>query len=303
MFRDERRSFNPGSRMQITLFSVPYDSGRRADRMGAGPLRLLKSGLAVRLEEDGHQVTNRSVELPPAFRATEIAAAFELGAALARGVAEAVKAGTFPLVLSGNCGPAALGCVGGLQSQMNIFWFDAHGDFNTPETTRSGFLDGMALAAVTGRCWSGLAGGIPGFRNVVEGNVTSIGVRDLDHEEAAAFQASDVRRVDVSSLRTELPKTLSNQGCIAGSPAYVHLDLDVLDPVEGRMNEFAAPDGLSLDDLKWCLAQIASSQPIRAASVTAFDPASDTTGRAAMVAMAAILALVAAAAASARSYT
>jgi arginase len=100
-----------------------------------------------------------------------------------------------------------------------------------------------------------------------------------------------------------LPKTLSNQGCIAGSPAYVHLDLDVLDPVEGRMNEFAAPDGLSLDDLKWCLAQIASSQPIRAASVTAFDPASDTTGRAAMVAMAAILALVAAAAASARSYT
>jgi Arginase family len=103
--------------------------------------------------------------------------------------------------------------------------------------------------------------------------------------------------------RRESPKTLSNQGCIAGSPAYVHLDLDVLDPVEGRMNEFAAPDGLSPDDLKRCLAQIASSQPIRAASVTAFDPASDTTGRAAMVAMAAILALVAAAAASARSYT
>ena len=107
--------------------------------MGAGPLYLLKSGLAVRLEEEGHLVTIHSIELPPAFRATEIASTFELGAALAGGVAEAVKAGTFPLVLSGNCGPAALGCVGGLQSHMNIFWFDAHGDFNTPETTRSGF--------------------------------------------------------------------------------------------------------------------------------------------------------------------
>ena len=69
------------------------------------------------------------------------------------------------------------------------------------------------------------------------------------------------------------------------------------------MNEFAAPDGLSLDDLKWCLAQIASRQPIRAASVTAFDPACDVTGRAVPAAVGAILALVAAAAASACSQT
>jgi arginase len=196
-----------------------------------------------------------------------------------------------------------LGCVGGLQSQTKIFWFDAHGDFNTPETTRSGFLDGMALAAVTGRCWSGLMRAIPGFRSVVEGHVTAIGVRDLDEDEAAAFEASDVRRVDVHVLRTDLPKTLSNQEGIADSPAYVHLDLDVLDPVEGRMNEFATPEGLSLDDLNWCLAQIANSQPIRAASVTAFDPASDVTGRAATAAVDAILALVAAATASSRSQT
>jgi arginase len=289
--------------MQITLFSVPYDSARRGDRMGAGPLHLLKSGLAVRLEEAGHQVTIRAVELPPAFRATEIAATFELSAALARGVAEAVKTGAFPLVLSGNCAPAALGCVGGLQSRTKIFWFDAHGDFNTPETTRSGFLDGMALAAVAGRCWSGLALAIPGFTGVAESNVTAIGVRDLDEDEAAALQASDVKCVDVHSLRTDLPQVLSRQGRIAELPAYVHLDLDVLDPGEGRMNAFAAPDGLSLDDLKWCLAQVAGCQPIRAASVTSFDPASDVTGRAADAAAGAILALVAAAAASSRSQT
>jgi arginase len=269
--------------------------------MGAGPLHLLKSGLAVRLEEEGHQVTIRSVELPPAFRATEIAGTFALSAALARGVSQTITTGAFPLVLSGNCGPAALGCVAGLQGQTKIFWFDAHGDFNTPETTRSGFLDGMALAAVTGRCWSGLARAIPGFRSVGEGSVTAIGVRDLDEEEAAALQASDVRRVNVPSLRADLPKILSNHGRISDSPAYVHVDLDVLDPVEGRMNEFAVPDGLRLDDLEWCLAQIASRQPIRAASVTAFDPARDATGRATATAVRAVLTLVAAAAASLRS--
>jgi len=160
----------------------------------------------------------------------------------------------------------------------------------------------MALAAVTGRCWSGLARAIPGFRSVIEGNITSIGVRDLDEDEAAAFQASDLRRVDVSSLRTDC-RRLYRIREYRSAPAYVHLDLDVLDPVEGRMNEFAAPDGLSLDDLKWCLAQVAISQPIRAASVTAFDPASDVTGRAATPQSAVIVALVAAAAASARSET
>jgi arginase family enzyme len=99
--------------------------------------------------------------------------------------------------------------------------------------------------------------------------------------------------VNHHSLRTEFSKTLSHQGGIADLPAYVHLDLDVLDPVEGRMNEFAAPDGLSLDDLKWCFAQIARRQPIRAASVTSFDPARDVTGRAATAAAGAIVALVA----------
>ena len=287
--------------MHITLFSVAYDSGRRGDRMGAGPVQLLKSGLAARLEAEGHRITIRAVELPPGYRATEIASTFELAAAVARGVAEALEIGALPLVLSGNCGPAALGCIGGLRSQAKIFWFDAHGDFNTPETTRSGFLDGMALAAVTGRCWARLASAIPGFRPVPESTVTAIGVRDLDGEEATAFRASGIGRIEVQSLRTDLPKILSRQKHIANSPAYVHLDLDALDPIEGRMNEFAAPDGLTLDELKWCLAQIARSHPVRAASVTAYDPTIDVSGRAAASAIGAVLALVAAAAACSRS--
>ena len=61
------------------------------------------------------------------------------------------------------------------------------------------------------------------------------------------------------------------------------------DPIEGRMNEFAAHDGLTLDELKWCFTQIASSPPIRAASVTAYDPAIDVSGRATVSGVSAVL--------------
>jgi hypothetical protein len=137
---------------RLALGAVRLCSSRRAD--GAGPLHLLKSGLVRQLEDEGHRVTIRPVELPATFRATEIAGTFALAAAVARGVAQAIQTGALPVVLSGNCAPAALGCVGGMKRQMHVFWSDAHGDFNTPETTTSGFLDGMALAAVTGRCLS-----------------------------------------------------------------------------------------------------------------------------------------------------
>ena len=68
----------------------------------------------------------------------------------------------FPLVLAGNCN-AAVGVVAGLGPGAAVLWCDAHADFNTPETTTGGFLDGMGLATVTGRCWTSMAARVPGF--------------------------------------------------------------------------------------------------------------------------------------------
>src|SRR6266568_3931238 len=107
----------------------------RGRRMGAGPEHLLRAGLPDRLAGAGHEVHVRVLEAPADSWQAEIRTAFDL----ARGVAEAVRQargiGAFPLVLSGNCGPAALGCVAGLGPSTSILWFDTHGDFNTPETT------------------------------------------------------------------------------------------------------------------------------------------------------------------------
>ncbi len=138
-----------------------------------------------------------------------------------------------------------MGCIGGLQGRTHVFWFDAHGDFNTPETTTSGFLDGMALATVTGRCWQTLSRHIPGVAPISQQNVTTIGVRDLDEDEALAFHGSAIRQVPLPTLRQDLPTVLAERG-LTGETAYLHVDLDVLDPEEGLMNQFSTRflDGL-----------------------------------------------------------
>ena len=154
--------------MDLTLISVPYDSALRGVRMGAGPERLIGAGLPGRLEALGHTVRLETVEHeaePP----TEIRTGFELMRGVAAQVSAAVRAGRFPIVLSGNCN-TAVGTIGGLGGGVGIVWLDAHGDFHTPETTTGGFLDGTGLATATGRCWRALAATVPGFhpRNSVK---------------------------------------------------------------------------------------------------------------------------------------
>jgi arginase len=280
--------------MHIELIAVPYDSAHRGRRMGAGPEHLLRAGLPDRLAEIGHQVHVRVLEAPADGWRAEIRTAFDLTRAVAAAVGDARSTGAFPLVLSGNCGPAALGCVAGLGASPRILWFDAHGDFNTPETTLGGFLDGMALATVTGRCWTQLSAGIPDFRPVPESSIALLGARDLDPLEAAALDQSDVRQVGPADLRTELPSVLASVGRGA-TATYLHLDLDVLDPAEGRVNPFAVPGGLTRADVTWAVGAIAASLPLGAASLTSFDPHSDPTGQAADAALALGLGLVRAA--------
>ena len=265
--------------MEVQLIAVPYDSGRRGERMGAGPERLIDAGLDTRLAAAGHQVHVQTIEAPADAWRAEIRTTFDLAGAVSRAVSEAIAAGRFPLVLSGNCGPAALGCVAGLRNVSAVYWFDAHGDFNTPDTTVGGFLDGMALATLTGRCWPALAAAIPGFAALAESSVILLGARDLDPLEAAALDASAVRLVPPADLRIGLPPVIEERRAPAAGPAYLHLDLDVMDPSEGSVNIYAAPGGLSRQDVAWAVAAIAAATPIGAAALTALDPAADPEGR------------------------
>lgn len=96
-------------------------------------------------------------------------------------IRDAIERQARPIILSGNCGSAALSAVAALNPrEIAIIWFDAHADFNTPETSQSGFLDGMGLAILTGRCWRRLAERFHSFRPVPDTHVTQVGVREND---------------------------------------------------------------------------------------------------------------------------
>jgi arginase len=263
--------------MRVHVIRVPYDAGNRGVRMGAGPERLAS---AAKLRSPDADVTEATVEASTRFRA-EIGTTFDLHRTLAREVRGALDAGRFPLVLSGNCG-AVVGVVGGLGGQTALAWFDGHGDFNTPETTRSGFLDGMALAVATGRCFRGMAASVPGFVPVPEQEAFLVGARDIDPEERTAIEGSRLGWVTVAQIRKEgaaaaLQPVLSR---LRARRIHVHVDLDVHDPTLAPANEFAPKDGLAPHEVQEAVRAIGAALPISSASIGAYDPSVDPEGRA-----------------------
>lgn len=259
----------------ICLVELAYDSGRFNERMGAGPVALLESGLAETLQSKGFNVQVMPVRLPPQF--------YDAGRALVdlqrRAVPivkDAIDGGELPILLSGNCATAALTAVCAIgPSKAGVVWFDAHGDFNTPETSASGFLDGMALAILVGRCWPRLAERFDGFQIVPEKQIIQIGVRNTDDKEQRNLEKSAITRIGSAELPT-LKDTIQQ---LSGRELYVHVDVDVLDVSEGHANSYACAGGLTVSQLSAALELIRQTSHIAVASITAYDPAADSDGR------------------------
>jgi arginase len=137
-------------------------------------------------------------------------------------VAAEVRRTERPVVVSGDCS-TAVGTLAGLQRaglDPAVVWFDAHGDFNTPATTPSGYLGGMVLAVVTGRAGVPL---VDGLTPIAEDRVVLVDARDLDPAEADALAGSAVRRTPVEAL---------DAATLPPGPLYLHVDLDVVDAAE-----------------------------------------------------------------------
>jgi arginase len=190
--------------------------------------------------------------------------AWERMAALYGEVAAAVAAETSTLVVSGDC-TTSLASVAGRRrggDDLGIVWFDAHGDFNTEESSESGYLGGMPLAKICGRGeLDGLAG--LGLDPIDPGRVLLVGARDLDIPEGELLDEAGVRRTSVAKLRLEdLP----------AGPLYVHLDCDVVDPADMPGLTHATPGGTSIDELAAALGTLATSRRVGAVGLAlAFD--------------------------------
>ena len=231
--------------MRVTIVAVPFDSGHRDARMGRGPGHLLELGIADRLRSLGHDVDVRHIEPASEVFPAEIRMAIELQRGVAGAVSEIRARRAFPLVLSGNCN-VAVGVVAGLRStgcpDPAVCWFDAHADFNTPDSTIGGFFDGMAIAMLTGHCWRELGAQVPGFHPIPDSRVLLIGARDIDPLEQRLLDASGVRVARSVDIRADVDALIESA---EARDVYIHLDLDSLDTSEGRANPYAVSGGLS----------------------------------------------------------
>ena len=267
--------------MKLTVLSVPYHLGREGAGMALGPGRYLEAGLAARLEARGHEVEVVEVRRPAPFEG-ELQAVVAVNDALAEAVRAAVTRGALPVVAGGNCN-VALGMTAGMGAgETAVVWFDAHGDYNTPATTPSGFLDGMPLAIACGvahpEAWAQARGEAVDPRACVHA-----GGRDLDPGEVEGFAATGVQVVPGEALRRgeggESTSGQTGRDLEGGGPraahAYLHVDIDVLDPGFVPGVDFPSPGGLTPDGLVAAVRIVAARIPVAGLSVTAYDPERD----------------------------
>jgi arginase len=259
--------------MDARIILVPYDSGHCRKRMGNGPDRIVEHGLRDLLNEIGIRFEAEEIQLEDPFPA-EISAAFEVGRKLSVRVRDCRDQGRFPIVLSGNCN-AAVGTVSGCgPAKTGVIWFDAHGEANTPETTRSGFLDGMPISTLLGRAWQTLAKTIPGFAPLRGDRIILFGARHFDWAEPALLERAGVRRVQTVGEMTNQLQTLVT----LVEQIYLHVDLDVLDPTEATSNQWTPPEGINLQTLLDAIAEVRKRANLASLGIASYDPAVDQDG-------------------------
>lgn len=209
--------------------------------------------------------------------------------ALCRLLADEVAAvradGHLPVVIAGDC-TFSLGVLAALQREtddLSLVWYDAHGDFNTPETTPSGFIGGMPLAMLCGRGEQTIVEGA-GARVQPEANVILTDARDLDPGEKEAVAASGLTHLpNVADLLTlSLPDR----------PLYIHFDSDVLRLTDLSAVNYPAQGGPALETVAASLARLADTGRVAAVSVTMWNPELDEDGRAEQVVMGLVEGLV-----------
>jgi arginase len=270
------RGRRQGEIVQISLIQVPYMAGDDRQGSSKGPRRFIEAGAPQLLFGKGLDVVQESIDRGRPFHDTG-SASLAVGKQLASVVRRCIGARRFPFVLGGGCDVSA-GVLSGFEhSRCGVIWFDAHGDFNTPESTISGYFPGMSLAIVAGDCfvnyWAQIGNSVP----ILKTSILMLGVRDLDPMERDRLETSGIRVVrwhngkpaaNVASALRELAKSVRE--------VYVHIDMDALDPeVAPGVVVGPVPGGLSLNELKDAIHDIFEHFRVRAASLVAYNPDRD----------------------------
>jgi arginase len=188
-------------------------------------------------------------------------------------VDDALSGGNTPVLLAADCSVSATTLPAALRHHPDarVLWLDAHGDYNTPDTSGSGYLGGMCLAAATGEWEAGLGDTVSPERVVLAG------IRDLDPGERELLERSPATVIGASAVET----LVAVKNALSGAPVFIHLDLDVLDPQEFPA-AVPAPGGLSSDKLYDLMEAVAEDSELVGLEITAFEAPEDEDERADM---------------------
>jgi arginase family enzyme len=188
-------------------------------------------------------------------------------------VDDALADGRVPVIAAADCSISVTTLPAALRHRPDakVLWLDAHGDYNTPTTTGSGYLGGMCLAGACGEWDAGLGDTIPAERVVLAG------VRDLDAGERELLERSAAVVIGASVIET----LVAVKNALDAAPAFIHLDLDVLDPDEFPA-AVPAPGGLSSDKLYDLMEAVAEDSELVGVEITAFEAPQDEDIRADM---------------------
>ncbi|QQE74719.1 arginase [Brevibacillus composti] len=283
----------------ISIVGVPLDLG--ADRRGVdmGPSAIRYAGVVARLEQMGLNIQDRgdiSVTRPHRFTETEnhkyLDEVVEANTKLAEVVSEIMQEGRFPLVLGGDHS-IALGTVAGVarhKKNLGVIWFDAHGDLNTGETSPSGNIHGMPLAASLGFGHERLVN-IGGFAPKLQPeNVVIIGARDLDRGERElikriglkVFTMHEIDKLGMARVMEEAIAHVSRQT----DGVHLSLDLDGLDPHDAPGVGTPVIGGISYREGHLALEMLAEADVLCSAEFVEVNPILDRENATARVAVA-----------------
>ncbi len=285
--------------MKVAIIGAPVDLG--ADRRGVdmGPSAIRYADLEAALRDNGHVVQDFGNVAMPVPESEEIhpnhmkylRPIVDMAEGLAVLAADRVKEGWFPLVLGGDHS-VSLGSVAGstMSRSAGLIWIDAHGDFNTADSSPSGNIHGMVLAALAGRGDPSLVDVAYRGAKVECRNVVLIGVRSLDSGERALLKECGIKVFTMHDVdRLGLPRVISEATEIAGQGVdgiHLSLDLDVVDPMQAPGVGTPVFGGLTFRETHLAMELLAETQQLISMDLVEVNPILDAHNETARLAVA-----------------
>lgn len=272
--------------MNIAIIKSPYNTHGKGSGGASGPQALVDAGLTQTLTDQGHSTTVHQVELTPAEE-SQYGGWNRVGVAgghLADLVATVSTSNTFVLGLLADCN-GVLGMLGGLQQGENgwprrigLVYIDAHGDYNTPETSPSGMLGGMPVAIASGKALHRLRKMNKLIHPLQPPDIVMAGMRDLDdleHEMIEADNLEVIREQDLIECSSRMHNAMRRLSA-RSDVIYVHVDLDILDPSCAPAAGLPSTGGLTGAQLGKALAQMLAYPKAGALAIVSYRADADS---------------------------